>query len=373
MKKILIIALLMFSSLSLSACTDQVGEVSFFYVNDYKTDVKGFSGGEIDLFDKVRVFNDGVDVTNKAKVSIYDLYNKKNVNKVTDEVAGKYEITYSYGSFKESCIITVGNDTVHLGLYDYVAITNDYQLVWSDEFNGTSLDDANWNYEEGNGDWGWGNGELQYYTRNEKNVKVEDGKLKITALHESMGAQEYTSARITTEGKQAFTYGKIEASIKLPAGVGTWAAFWMLAENNNWPYTGEIDIMEHVGYDQDNVHANNHTEKNYGANLNGTGGATFVQNSTSEFHTYTLEWLPDKMIYSIDGVVFHEYYPIDAYGQLHQESWPFNNDFFIIFNLAIGGAWGGQQGVDNSALPATMEVDYVRVSQSNILKNFLGA
>lgn len=241
-----------------------------------------------------------------------------------------------------------------------------WNLVWSDEFNGTSLDTNTWNYEIGNGNWGWGNGEKQYYTNSEKNVEVSGGTLKIHALKERMGNQNYTSGRITTKGKKTFKYGKIEARMKLPSFSRSWPAFWMLGTNGGWPKCGEIDIMEAINTENfTHGHVHWYTE---GASYTGhadagksSEGVVPADFDRTQWHTYGIEWDKKSLKWYVDGLVFNT---------MNISSSDFDelrSNYFILFNLAIGGQWPGldEEGIDNSAFPtrSTMEVDYVRVYQ----------
>ena len=227
------------------------------------------------------------------------------------------------------------------------------ELVWADEFDVPGAPNpANWGYDLGAG--GWGNGELQYYRDNAENVKVEGGFLKITAKKQTFSGSPYTSARIKTQGKQNFTYGKVEARIKLPEGVGTWPAFWMLGSNFeqiSWPGCGEIDIMEHKGYQPGIIHGTLHYP-----GFSGGGGptqSTTVSNVSSEFHNYSVVWSATTIKFYVDDTLFHTFN--------NNGTTPFNNDFFIILNVAMGGGFGGP--VDPNFMQSTMEVDYVRVYQ----------
>lgn len=226
-------------------------------------------------------------------------------------------------------------------------------LVWADEFDVAGAPNpANWGYDIGAG--GWGNGELQYYRDNAENVKVEGGMLKITAKKQTFSGAAYTSARIKTQGKQDWTYGKVEARIKLPAGVGTWPAFWMLGasfEQLSWPACGEIDIMEHKGYEPGIIHSTLHYPGNSGGD--GPTQSTIVDNVSSEFHNYAAIWTANTIRFYVDDELFHTF--------TNNANTPFNADFFIILNVAMGGGFGGP--VDPNFTQSTMEVDYVRVYQ----------
>ena len=226
-------------------------------------------------------------------------------------------------------------------------------LLWSDEFNTDGAPDpATWGYDLGTGSGGWGNSELEYYTSRPENVIVQGGVLKIKAIRESYSGSAYTSARIITMNKFAFTYGKVEVRAKLPAGVGTWPAVWMLGSDLNtaiWPACGEIDIMEHRGSDLNKIFGTLHYPGHSGGSAN---GSTYViTNATTDFHIYTLEWSAASIKISVDGITFHTV-PNSA-------AIPFNHDFFLILNVAMGGTFGG--AVDPAFTNATMEVDYIRV------------
>ena len=233
------------------------------------------------------------------------------------------------------------------------------ELLWSDEFNGSGApDNTKWGYDIGTGSNGWGNGESQYYTNRLENAKVENGFLIITAKAESYEGSNYTSARLLTQGKFEFTYGSVEVRAKLPSGGGTWPAIWMLGANFQavgWPACGEIDIMEHAGNRQGIVQSAMHTPSSSG-NTENKGSQTLTDVST-EFHVYTLEWSADEMIFSVDDVVHYRYNPTPK----NSETWPYDNDQFIILNVAMGGSFGGT--IDPNFVQSSMEIDYVRVYQ----------
>jgi beta-glucanase (GH16 family) len=231
------------------------------------------------------------------------------------------------------------------------AAAQTYQLVWSDEFNGTSVNTANWVFETGAG--GWGNAEQQYYRS--QNATVSNGNLVITAKRESFGGAAYTSARMKTQGKKTFTYGKMEARIKLPLGQGLWPAFWMLGSNIGsvgWPKCGEIDVMEHINATNTvygTIHWDNNGHAQYGGNTNTT---------PASYHVYSIEWTPSSIKWFVDGVQYHEANILNSINGTDE----FHRPFFFLLNMAVGGNWPGQT-IDNSKLPASMYVDYVRVYQ----------
>jgi beta-glucanase (GH16 family) len=240
------------------------------------------------------------------------------------------------------------------------SMDNGWKLVWSDEFNGSELDESKWSYEVQKPRWV--NDEWQGYTNKRKeNVRLEGGHLVIEARRDNFNGQEYTSGRIKTQGKHSWKYGRIEASIKLPGGLGTWPAFWMMPENQSrvWPGCGEIDIMEEVGHDQDTSVATTHTQAYNWANNNVKTATTKVDGITSGYHTYALQWYADRIEMYVDG---RKYYTVNNEGK-GDDAWPFDKNFHIIFNLAVGGVWGGSKGVDGNIWPRAMLVDWVRVYQ----------
>lgn len=241
----------------------------------------------------------------------------------------------------------------------------EYRLVWSDEFDYEGKpDDTKWDYMVGGG--GWGNNELQYYTKGD-NVKVEDGKLTIELRKEEMDSNSYTSTRLVTKDKAEWKYAKVEVRAKLPAGKGTWPAIWMMPAEDKygtWPKSGEIDIMEHVGYDQGRVHATIHTESYYHGKNTQKGESILARDCSEEFHVYSVEWLPDKLIFCMDGEEYFTYKPTDYTANPTFAEWPFDEEFYLILNIAMGGSWGGAQGIDETIESAQMEIDYVRIYQS---------
>ncbi|WP_149242933.1 glycoside hydrolase family 16 protein [Dyadobacter sp. 32] len=234
--------------------------------------------------------------------------------------------------------------------------------VWQDEFNYSGKPDhTKWSYNLG--DHGWGNHELQNYTNDAKNARVENGNLIIEAIREKSGKLDYSSARLVSKEKGDFLYGKFEIRARLPQGRGTWPAIWMLASQNNygnkgWPDNGEIDIMEHVGFDQNRVHGNVHTKAFNHAIKTNKGNNILVPNVSSEFHVYTCEWQPDYIAILVDG---KEYFRFKKESSWEWQEWPFDKPQHLLINIAVGGDWGGQKGVDDSIFPQKMEVDYVRV------------
>jgi glycerophosphoryl diester phosphodiesterase len=226
------------------------------------------------------------------------------------------------------------------------------KLIWADEFNYSGAPDSKkWNYNIGNGTDGWGNQELEYYTDRAENVKVEKGVLKINAIKEDYKGRPYTSSRLTSKQKFDFTYGIVEVRAKMPTGVGTWPAIWMLGSNIDtipWPACGEIDIMEHLGRDLNNIYGTFHYPKHSGINAN---GKTKKIADVTQFHIYKVDWSSTSINLYVDNQLIHTL--------ANSAALPFNKDFFLIINLAMGGNFAG--AVDPSVTKATMEVDYVRV------------
>lgn len=237
-----------------------------------------------------------------------------------------------------------------------------YTLVWNDEFSGTAIDLSKWSYEV-NGDGG-GNNELQYYTALPTNSYIESGKLIIKAIRENYQNRSFTSARIRTKDKGDWLYGRIEVSAKVPTGVGTWPAIWMLSTDwsyGGWPESGEIDIMEHVGYDPNVIHGSIHTlAYNHTIGTQKTATLT-IPTATTQFHTYAIEWFEDHIDFYIDKTKYFTF----TNGNNGWPYWPFDKRFHLILNVAVGGNWGGVQGIDVNAFPAKMEIDYVRVYKKN--------
>lgn len=229
--------------------------------------------------------------------------------------------------------------------------------TWSDEFNTPGFPDtAKWNYDLGGS--GWGNNELEFYTNT--NATIADGILSITARKETKENRNYTSSRMITKYKGDWLYGRFEIKAKLPAGKGTWPAIWMLPTDwayGGWPASGEIDIMEHVGYDQDNVHISAHTQAYY-FKINTQKTATKkINNTSTEFHLYRLDWTPYALKGFIDDQLVFQFVN-EGKGYT---VWPFDKRFHLLLNVAVGGDWGGAQGIDDSIFPVAMQVDYVRV------------
>ncbi|KAF0237005.1 MAG: glycoside hydrolase family [Prolixibacteraceae bacterium] len=239
-----------------------------------------------------------------------------------------------------------------------------WKLVWADEFDNDGLPDtARWNYDTRGNDYGWGNNEKQWYTvAKHENSRIENGVLLITARKEKTGNKEYSSARLTTKNKGDWKYGKFEVRAKLPTGKGTWPAIWMLPTDSKyggWPKCGEIDIMEHVGFNPDTVFSTVHTGRFNHMIGTQVGKKTGLPTATTDFHVYTTEWEENEIRSYVDG---KHYFTFKNNGE-GLEAWPFDQPFHLILNLAVGGGLGGQKGIDNSLFPHRFEVDYVRVYQ----------
>ncbi len=242
-----------------------------------------------------------------------------------------------------------------------------WELVWSDEFEDSgAVDTSKWSFNVGN--WGWGNNEPQFYTQNRlKNARQQDGNLIIEA-HKNDSGFAWTSARLTTQGKHAFLYGKIDFRARVPEGRGTWAAGWLLGDayrdEISWPYCGEIDVLETVGYEINDTtgagknHASCHTPAYYFKKNNHITGTIALDSMNTKFHTYSVEWYPDSVIALLDGV---HYYTYDK--TANDLEWPFDQPQNIILNLAVGGGWGGAKGIDPTYQKHRYVIDYVRVYQ----------
>lgn len=229
---------------------------------------------------------------------------------------------------------------------------------WADEFDYTGLPlDTKWDYDLGGS--GWGNNEKQLYTNSPSNVNVGGGLLTITAKKENVNGMAYTSTRLVTRNKLDVLYGRIEVKAKLPTGRGTWPAIWMLPTDRaygEWPKSGEIDIMEHVGYDQNKVHFSTHTEAYYFKINTAKTSSRTIPDASTAFHLYRVDWTPYAIRGYFDNVLVFEF----ANEGTGYKVWPFDKRFHVLLNLAIGGDWGGAQGIDDSIFPQKFEIDYVR-------------
>ena len=236
-----------------------------------------------------------------------------------------------------------------------------WRLVWSDEFNqpdGSAPDPAKWRYDTGG--LGWGNRELEYYTLRTNNCRIEDGHLVIEARREEFDGRHYTSARLLTLGKACWTYGRVEARIKIPRGQGIWPAFWMLGtniESINWPACGEIDIMENIGREPGMVHGTIHGPGYAGLGIGGPLTLPAGAAVADDFHVFAMECEPDRITWFMDG---RQYFTLTPKGLPEKGVWVFNQAKFLMLNLAVGGNWPGDPDA-TSTFPQRMLVDYVRV------------
>lgn len=264
---------------------------------------------------------------------------------------------------------TVHSPPITAGTDEPLVRPAEAKLVWSDEFDRDGLPDAKrWAYDTGRNKLGWHNDEKQYYAAaRPENVRVEGGRLILTATAERLadkpdfGGQDYASGKIFTKGIADWRYGFVEVRAKLPCGRGIWPAIWMLSsdESRPWPAMGEIDILEHVGWDPGRVHGTVHTGA-YNHVAKTQKGAHVIRPDVCEaFHIYQLDWNADRILVGIDG---RAYMRFDNDGKGDHATWPFASPHYLILNVAVGG-WGGQMGIDPRAFPARMEVDYVRVWQ----------
>lgn len=251
---------------------------------------------------------------------------------------------------------------IHIGLYGQCN-----HLVWSDEFDGTALDQSKWAFQNGNGCpdlCGWGNGEMENYTSNSKNIKVANGLLTIEAVKENSNGSQFTSSKLRTLGLHSWTYGRFEARMRMPLGRGLWPAFWMLSDNNNWPMTGEIDIMEYRGDQPKRTSATVHYGSPWPNNQYDGNHYDHTQNLSDEFHLYAVEWEESEMRFYFDNVLIKK--ETKSPNSLNPPSsnnvWPWSSNFYLILNMAVGGGYTGNPTADQVELTKpTFEVDYVRV------------
>ena len=285
-------------------------------------------------------------------------------NTTTAELSGFVKVTL--GEKKVKIPVTQAGKTVTPIEGGEMVIPDGYQLVWNDEFNeGSELNSKDWRHEVQKS--GWVNNELQNYVNGKADGKrvteVADGRLYIHCFKGSDG--KIYSGRVYAHESEGWKYGIIEARIKLPKGKGTWPAFWMMPCNNDfganpWPKCGEIDIMEEVGVNPNRTSSSLHTESyNHVMNTQKTA-ERLTEGAEDGFHVYRLEWAENHITTYVDG---EKLLTFNNDGKGNVSTWPFNKPFYVILNLAWGGSWGGMNGVDEGALPATMEVDYVRVFQ----------
>ncbi|MCH2081108.1 MAG: family 16 glycosylhydrolase [Saprospiraceae bacterium] len=268
--------------------------------------------------------------------------------------------------FESEGIGTIRNDDTFIFVPEDGYITPDnytgYSLAWADEFEGTSINTSDWTHELGNS--GWGNNEWQYYTNRTENSFISDGSLVIEAKEENYNGANYTSARMITQNKQLFRFGRIDIRAILPEGQGIWPALWMLGTNISdigWPACGEIDIMELVGHEPGKIHGTAHWGAQGQGYSNNAGNAYQLQSGkfSDEYHVFSIIWEPDQMTWMVDDNVYFVLGNADI-----QESYPFNEEFFFIFNIAVGGNWPGYPDA-STQFPQRMIVDYIRVFEKN--------
>jgi beta-glucanase (GH16 family) len=241
------------------------------------------------------------------------------------------------------------------------------KLVWSDEFDYRGLPNpSKWGYDLGDGCpdvCGWGNNEDEFYTNDLNNARAENGNLIIEARKEARGGKEFTSARLVSKNKGDWKYGRIEIRAKLPRGRGTWPAIWMLSTDwkyGGWPTSGEIDIMEHVGYDPGVIHGTLHSEKYNHVKRTQQEGMLTVPDCQDAFHVYAVDWTENQIDFYIDEKMYHS---VKRNTADDFKGWPFDQRFHLILNIAVGGNWGAAKGIDQSIWPQQMLVDYVRIYQ----------
>lgn len=253
-----------------------------------------------------------------------------------------------------------GETSMKIPVYaDSYQSANGEALWWNDEFSGTMLDGRYWNYDKGVNKWG--NNELENYTDSRENVFLRDGKLVIRAVKKGEGQKtgDYTSGRITTSGKKEISRGRVEVRAKLPGGTGIWPAIWFYG-NKARPYYNELDIMEYVGCDKNIIYGAVHTSATLDGTAEKVSASKNVPDVETAFHIYGMEWGDGKIVYYLDSPsnVYMTYEPSDT---SDPAIWPFDNELYLILNVAVGGDWGGMRGVDDSIFPCEMEVDYVRI------------
>lgn len=317
--------------------------------------------------------NDNTTSDKPANVEVVSVVSTDNSGNVAFTATGtnvaSYEFDFGNGIFETS---TTGNITYKYpvaGTYTVkvtakaasgevtvksfqVVVSAAEALIFAEEFNTPGAPDpGRWGFEIGNNN-GWGNNELEYYTNRTDNATVANGNLKITLKKEDLNGFGYTSARLISKGKFSFKYGRIEIKAKLPIGGGTWPAVWAMGDNISsvaWPACGEIDIMEHVGNRQNTIFSTLHYPNHSGGN--GVSNTTVIANASTEYHLYTMDWTATKLEFAVDGKVFHTV--------ANDPSLPFNQNFFLILNVAMGGNFGG--AVDPAFTSSSMEIDYIRI------------
>jgi beta-glucanase (GH16 family) len=239
-----------------------------------------------------------------------------------------------------------------------------YSLTWSDEFNNNTLDSSKWTFENGDGCpgiCGWGNNELEYYTDRKENLYFQDGKMIIKAKKEKFGGKEYTSSKILTRNKKAFKFGRIDLRAKLPTGKGIWPAFWMMPQDNvfgGWPKSGEIDILEMIGHEANKTYGTLHFGPGPGSTQLGGNYSLPSGSLNDSFHVFSMEWKQNEIKWLLDGNVFSKH----TSAEFGSNNYPFNENFYFIINLAVGGNWPGNPDA-TTRLPQFFIIDYIRVYQ----------
>ncbi|WP_291098063.1 MULTISPECIES: family 16 glycosylhydrolase [unclassified Flavobacterium] len=269
-----------------------------------------------------------------------------------ETTTGIFTHTYSSSGTKTYEVeVTAFNGLKYFNSTKSIVVFVTTSEIWGDEFDADGAPNSSkWGYDLGAG--GWGNNEPQYYTNRAENVIVQGGVLKIITKKESYLGSNYTSARLLTKGKFSFKYGKVEFRAKMPSGGGTWPALWMLGDNIStvgWPACGEIDIMEHLGNQLNKIYGTLHYPDHSGGSSDGS--TTVISNATTEFHLYSVDWRADYIKFYVDNQLFKTF--------VNSASIPFNQNFFLIINCAIGGDFGGS--IDPTFVSSIFEVDYVRV------------
>lgn len=239
------------------------------------------------------------------------------------------------------------------------------KLVWSDEFKSGFIQPEKWTVVTGNGCpdlCGFGNNEAQYYTAHNENIRVDDDLLVIEAHKDSLGENGFTSAKLVSKHKGDWQTGIVEVRAKLPEGNGTWPAIWMLPtldREMDWPLDGEIDIMEHVGYNQGMIYGTIHTDKYNHTKGTQKSDSIYIADAAEAFHVYKIEWSEEKIEWFVDDQKYNE---VKRNGE-DRTGWPFDEKYHLILNLAVGGNWGGRYGIDEEIWPQQFSIDYVRVYQ----------
>ena len=362
MKKIMIFNTLLVCLISLTACggdddsTTQINDTVTCGVNELQ-----FTADKGDQTVQVTATREWKAYSESAWITISPNYSTNKEATIT--VSAAENNTYEQRTGKVTVLAGAARTNIQVtqaakekpAIDPSITVPEGYELVWNDEFTGSSLS-TDWTHEIQSA--GWVNNELQNYINGDGVTAVSDGALKITCKQKD---DKVYSGRIYAMRKTGWKYGYFEAKIKLPSGKGTWPAFWMMPVNyTSWPGDGEIDIMEEVGCVPNEVSSSIHCNAyNHMINTQKTHAMTITK-AEGEYHVYALEWTENAIKTYVDG---KEQLSFANDGKNNKDTWPFNANFYVILNLAWGGSWGGMNGVDASALPVTMDVDYVRVFQ----------